>query len=588
MLFLVGLILLSWLNEFEAVRLPQTEDNGLITIVDDVQPSIIVCDEFDSMSSVTWSVVQPDNTVIVIGSCGSSQTICQSSDPNIALSRSVQNPESYMRIKSGHLGYTGTSVRCAQGTASAATAKLHIIRRGTISDCEYTRDTTAWRVVLKCAITDTFSSEKTYTCNWYLSPSSETQSLMTDLIRDSAEPDQQYISGQCSITRGLPTTAGVYIYSLQFYPGPVTPVTVANLTLRSPEPRLVATCPEYVAENYTLICDCITTDPGSPPSSIRWSGFNSHQLTVHNVTRHMNGTEFKCVQTWGRRMIQTLWYILRVADPPSQPVIRGYATNQVLTVGDNVSLTCTVSGGKPPITDITFYCQRNGLESSAGIFDPLSSSSTVAIDLLDASDNGTVCLCIGVWRPDTTRYFRGAVSLKVAGREPMAPKVEFLAINANSNYESLTVNEGAPRIEANSQFQNGSSRIVQLQNATSESLGIVVIAYPAPSVGDIAFLAPPDQKSSNIWAYVGGGVAAGVIVVAVVVGVFIYRKCFGRDLYDRPQLRHPEPDNYTDLVLYEDIGVAQRQGGRSRSTVYENTALASPYANDRGDTGQYC
>ncbi|KAK7469688.1 hypothetical protein BaRGS_00036270, partial [Batillaria attramentaria] len=167
-------------------------------------------------------------------------------------------------------------------------------------------------------------------------------------------------------------------------------------------PNTQMNCPHHVMEGDTLTCDCTTTDPGSPPSVLQWSGFNSHQLTVHNVTRDMDGAVYNCTQTWNTSVVGFVNYTMQVHYPPSPLIITGYNPSHVLTAGDSVSLTCSVSGGNPPVKNITFYCRRRDTNVT-GEFNPTTSSSTLTIERLEVSDNGTECVCTASWQTNRTR-----------------------------------------------------------------------------------------------------------------------------------------------------------------------------------------
>ncbi|KAK7497500.1 hypothetical protein BaRGS_00011342, partial [Batillaria attramentaria] len=224
-------------------------------------------------------------------------------------------------------------------------------------------------------------------------------------------------SGHCIFTRSLPPDEGVYTYFLHYQPAHDERHIVGNITISPPlTPKTQTNCPQYVVEGDTLTCNCTTTDPGSPPSSARWSGFTSHQLIVHSVIRDMDGAVYNCTQTWNTRVVSFVNYTMRVQHPPSGPIITGYTTNQVLTAGDNVSLTCTVSGGNPPVNNITFYCLRQNTNVT-GEFDSSLSSITVTIDRLRVSDDGTECVCTGEWPPDPSLHLEAVIHLNLVGRD---------------------------------------------------------------------------------------------------------------------------------------------------------------------------
>ena len=87
-----------------------------------------------------------------------------------------------------------------------------------------------------------------------------------------------------------------------------------------------------------------------------------------------------------------------LADPPtSSPVITSNQSGDHLYQGDTVTLTCSVTGGKPPnATSVTFSCPNKPDEEdnmgSTGV------SSSVTFNPLSDNDHNAVCRCSTRWR----------------------------------------------------------------------------------------------------------------------------------------------------------------------------------------------
>ena len=86
------------------------------------------------------------------------------------------------------------------------------------------------------------------------------------------------------------------------------------------------------------------------------------------------------------------------ADPPtSNPVITDNSTDSHLYQGDTLTLTCSVTGGKPfSASSVTFTCpgKQDGQDNvgSSGV------SSSVIFDSLSGNDHDKQCTCITQWK----------------------------------------------------------------------------------------------------------------------------------------------------------------------------------------------
>ncbi|KAK7469693.1 hypothetical protein BaRGS_00036275, partial [Batillaria attramentaria] len=302
---------------------------------------------------------------------------------------------------------------------------------------------------------------------------------------------------------------------------------------------------------------------------------------VYTVTRDMDGAVYNCTQTWNTRVVSFVNYTMRVQHPPSGPVITGYTTNQVLTAGDNVSLTCTVSGGNPPVNNITFYCLRQNTNVT-GEFDSSLSSITVTIDRLRVSDDGTECVCnsTGEWPPDPSLHLEAVTHLNVVADDPEA------RVNISGHCiftRSLPPDEGVYTYFLHYQPAHDEQHMV----------GNITISVPrTPKTQtncphhvmegdtltcDCTTTDPGSPPSVLQWS----GFTSHQLTVHNVTrdmdgAVYNCTQTWNtrRDLYNRPQPRHQEPDHYTGLVLYEDIRGSKRdQTVDVTGSEYENTGM---------------
>ncbi|XP_070182667.1 nephrin-like [Littorina saxatilis] len=78
--------------------------------------------------------------------------------------------------------------------------------------------------------------------------------------------------------------------------------------------------------------------------------------------------------------------------PPSPPQIIGYVNNSILYQGDNLTLTCSVTGGDPGVTSVTLTCPDQHENSTH-----LGQSSSLVIPSLGNNHNNLKCTCSGQW-----------------------------------------------------------------------------------------------------------------------------------------------------------------------------------------------
>lgn len=93
--------------------------------------------------------------------------------------------------------------------------------------------------------------------------------------------------------------------------------------------------------------------------------------------------------------------------PPGPPMIEGLKDNQLLFVGDNLTLTCTVSGGKPLVSFVNFTC---GQRTGTLMYTDTSVSSILTYPSLAVTDKDTKCHCAASWQPEKQLYQKEATT----------------------------------------------------------------------------------------------------------------------------------------------------------------------------------
>ena len=102
--------------------------------------------------------------------------------------------------------------------------------------------------------------------------------------------------------------------------------------------------------------------------------------------------------------------------PATPPVITGYSAGSVLTEGGPLSLTCTVTGGRPLVTAVTLFCSSRPHVSGPSSVNRQRTAVSTTLDIaaLRPSDNGSLCVCTATWEGAPQRYNMAAtVSLTV-------------------------------------------------------------------------------------------------------------------------------------------------------------------------------
>ena len=100
----------------------------------------------------------------------------------------------------------------------------------------------------------------------------------------------------------------------------------------------------------------------------------------------------------------TFCTILVLADPPTESpqITRHAAGGELLRTGDTV--TCTVTGSRPTVDEVIFYCTDPQLDGHPGDVSATSVSSTITVDSARATEDNMTCFCSAVWKPNEDFY----------------------------------------------------------------------------------------------------------------------------------------------------------------------------------------
>lgn len=116
------------------------------------------------------------------------------------------------------------------------------------------------------------------------------------------------------------------------------------------------------------------------------------------------------------------WFLLPfLLDPPtSYPIITGYNTSQVLSVGSTVVISCSATGGKPPISSVNLFCGKYQSHSDVIMHESenmtqITVTCNVTMNNVTSTDNGIICTCRAIWDPDPDLpTLKTSITLRVA------------------------------------------------------------------------------------------------------------------------------------------------------------------------------
>ena len=100
-------------------------------------------------------------------------------------------------------------------------------------------------------------------------------------------------------------------------------------------------------------------------------------------------------------------------DPPSSPPLISRVQDGGHTEGKSLNLSCSVTGGQPPVRYVMFWCgyvAGDSAETTTTVNGVTTVSSNVTFDRLDLTMNGTVCQCSAHWIERPSLYTQTATA----------------------------------------------------------------------------------------------------------------------------------------------------------------------------------
>ncbi|XP_076438219.1 uncharacterized protein LOC143277324 isoform X3 [Babylonia areolata] len=187
--------------------------------------------------------------------------------------------------------------------------------------------------------------------------------------------------------------------------------TRADLT----DPQVYDLHPTQSNPPLTLTCSAVGVHPGANYS---WSGSQCAEITQSTCsftpTQGDNGDTISCtaVNTITSVGKTSETRTLRIHYPPSSaPVITGYS-GQVLYAGNTQTMTCTVQGGNPAVSSVTFTCDSGGQVSGV--------SSTIEVTA-SRDNNGKNCTCSAKWKNKSPSWYTLTDSVTLQVYYPPVP-----------------------------------------------------------------------------------------------------------------------------------------------------------------------
>ncbi|KAK7478039.1 hypothetical protein BaRGS_00030715, partial [Batillaria attramentaria] len=126
-------------------------------------------------------------------------------------------------------------------------------------------------------------------------------------------------------------------------------------------------------------------------------------------------TTCRVMDGWRDVPVSTLkTFVIKLKYPPNLPVITGETPYGLVHPGD--TLTCTVTGGKPPAVSVSFSCDAPGTaDSRPGVTTGNAAESSVSVPETALSRTVT-CTCRPVWDPDRALAKSSSISTAVTVR----------------------------------------------------------------------------------------------------------------------------------------------------------------------------
>ncbi|PVD27675.1 hypothetical protein C0Q70_12842 [Pomacea canaliculata] len=429
--------------------------------IPDENTIVIKCNNISRTDTVKWTLEnEAENQPIFHGFCGSANGNCRSNNNEMYLERRSAS-ETSLNIAKNHWNYGGLRLTCSTKTENASCI-TNVIHSAELSSCRTEVTTESWQLTVTCNVDNFLSSNKPGRCGVIQRQEGETQpsqnfkTVNCPLVLHNCTNQtnlQIYHKGNCSCTLDLPDVIGNYSYIMKVLPGESQEIA-GEVRIDKSETN----CMIFMKENPGGSCKCYQRDRES---------FSTTPATGENSTYVCNFVRSSTSQTGG----PTNNTCQNPHPPTSPPIIKGNENGSILIVGENKTLTCTVSGGKPLVSSVIFVC---GNKTAKPVFgDDESVSSSVTFDV-QVHHHNTSCVCSAIWQrkpelyPDKA-YITLYVKDMVTTEGKTEDKTEFLARTTFVSQETNPQDQ-----EGTHTFQSMSSSLDKREHGQSVSVSVIV------------------------------------------------------------------------------------------------------------------
>ncbi|KAK7114416.1 uncharacterized protein [Littorina saxatilis] len=346
--------------------------DGVFEVVDHATNELTCSDDISRLRPWSWTLTTKETLSFQIGSCRQrfswillfSCSTSTSSSSVFHLSRQAENTtvlvisttvDNYVlsgrSFLNGASVFENSSISCTVGNkvARCTTDFVHPVQNASCS-VKFNADTSPWSVVSHCDVSRTFSAMGRYICRLFSSARGETPSptgLNVSMTTIPIETGND-VSGSCDLTLPLPSSDGLYAFSVEITPGreKFEASFIGTNQIRKPSTAALShNCPSSVKEGDDVMCLCSANDVGSPPGKVQWTISDTDWLSLSNVAREGRHL-FTCRLVWNGQTIKSLTYTLDVIWPPSTSPMHNCP--KYTTVGSNLHCNCvTTDAGQP-------------------------------------------------------------------------------------------------------------------------------------------------------------------------------------------------------------------------------------------------
>ncbi|XP_025101048.1 uncharacterized protein LOC112568136 isoform X2 [Pomacea canaliculata] len=381
--------------------------------IPDENITVIKCSDISWTDTVEWTLEnEAENQTVFDGLCGITIGICRSNNNDIYLERRSASSEASLYIVKNHWSYGGLRLTCSTNT-QVASCITNVIHSAELSSCRTEITQASWQLTVTCNVDNFLSSHKPGRCGVIqhvegkTEPSQSFKTVICPLVLHNCTNQtnlQIYQKGNCSCTIDLPDVIGNYSYIMKILPGAAQEIAGEARIDKSE-----TDCMIFMKENPGGSCKCYQRDQGSF-STTPGTGQAARYvcILVRSSTSQTGGQSNNTCQN--------------PYPPTSPPIIKG--NENILILGENKTLTCTVNGGKPLVSSVIFVCGNKTGTPDFGDDESVSSSINFHVQV---HHHFTSCQCSAIWQRKPELYLdKSFITLYVKQGET-EEKTELLA-----------------------------------------------------------------------------------------------------------------------------------------------------------------